>query len=97
MRQTHVPSKVTRSTKLRAAQYSPELGLRSKDFHVPENLIFPALATSKVGQNLDFLKLDGMINSKIFLQQNKILLWSESYSSVLFGLLKSAKTPKYQF
>ena len=43
IRWTHVPCKVTRSTKLRGAQQSPELGLRSTDFRAPENLICPAL------------------------------------------------------
>ena len=45
MRRARVPSKVTRSTKLRGAQRSPELGLMSTDFRAPENLIFPALLT----------------------------------------------------
>ena len=44
MTRTHVPRKVTRCTKLRGAQRSPELALRSTDFHTPENLIFPALS-----------------------------------------------------
>ena len=39
MRQTRVPSNVTRSTKLQGVQ----LTFRSTDFHLPENLIFPAL------------------------------------------------------
>ena len=43
MRRTRVPCKVTRSTKLRFAQHSPELALRSMDFRAPENLNFPAL------------------------------------------------------
>ena len=43
MRPTGVPCKVTRSTKLRGAQRSPELGLRSTAFRAPENLIFSAL------------------------------------------------------
>ena len=42
MRWTHQPRKVTRSTKLRGAQRSPELALRRTDFRAPEN--FPALA-----------------------------------------------------
>ena len=40
---TRVPCKVTRSKKLRGAQRSPELGLRSTDFRAPENLIIPVL------------------------------------------------------
>ena len=36
-------SRITRSTKLWDAQCSPELAFRSTDFHVPENLISPAL------------------------------------------------------
>ena len=44
MRQTRVPRNVTRSTKLRGAQRSAELALRSMDLRVPENLIFPALS-----------------------------------------------------
>ena len=44
MTRTHVPRKVTRCTKLRGAQRSPELALRSTDFRTPENLIFPALS-----------------------------------------------------
>ena len=43
MRRTGVPFKATRSPKLRGAQHSPELGLRSKEFCALENLIFPAL------------------------------------------------------
>ena len=50
MRQTHVPPNVTRSTKLGNRQHFPELAFRSTDFHVPENLIFPALH-----QNMLFL------------------------------------------
>ena len=40
---TRVPPNVTRSTKLRGAQRSPEIAFRSTDFCVPKNLIFPAL------------------------------------------------------
>lgn len=40
MKRTRVPSDVTRSTKLRGAQRSPELIFRSIDFLVPESLIF---------------------------------------------------------
>ena len=40
MKRTRVPSNVTRSTKLRGVQRSPELAFRSIDFRVPENLIF---------------------------------------------------------
>ena len=36
-------SNVTRSTKLRVMQCCPELAIRSTEFRVPENLIFPAL------------------------------------------------------
>ena len=43
MRGTCVPHKATRCTKLPGAQRSPELDLRSTDFHAPESLIFPAL------------------------------------------------------
>ena len=40
MKRTRVPSNVTRSTKLRGAQRSPELTFRSMDFPLPEDLIF---------------------------------------------------------
>ena len=43
MRRTCVSRKITRCTKVRGAQRSPELALRSTDFRAPENLIFPAL------------------------------------------------------
>ena len=43
MRGTHVPPNVTRSTKLRGAQHSPEFAFKCTDFCVPENLVFPAL------------------------------------------------------
>ena len=43
MRQTCVPLNITRSTKLRGMQCSPEIAFRSTDFCVPENLNFPAL------------------------------------------------------
>ena len=43
MRQTCVPLNNKRSTKLWGPQRSPEIALRSKNFCVPENLIFPAL------------------------------------------------------
>ena len=43
MRRTRVPPNVTRSTKLRGAQRSPELTFRSTDIRVPENLMFPTL------------------------------------------------------
>ena len=43
MRQTRVPRKVTRCTKLRDTQHSPELALRGMDFHAPKNPIFLAL------------------------------------------------------
>ena len=35
--------KVPRSTKLRDAQRSPEVGLKGTDFRAPEILIFPVL------------------------------------------------------
>ena len=44
MGQTSVPPNATRSTKLSGTQHALELAFRSTDFHVPENLIFPALA-----------------------------------------------------
>ena len=47
MRRTRVPCNVTRSTNLRGAQRSPELGLKSTDFCAPENLIFAALQKHK--------------------------------------------------
>ena len=50
-RRTRVLPNVTRSTKLRGIQHSPELALRSTDFCVPENLIFPALDSN---QDLSF-------------------------------------------
>ena len=43
MRRTCVPPNVTRSTKLRGAQHSPELAFRNTASCVPENQIFPAL------------------------------------------------------
>ena len=43
MRRRHLSCKVTRCTKLRGAQRSPELALKSTDFHAPGNLIFPVL------------------------------------------------------
>ena len=49
---THVPSKVTGSTRLRGAQCSHELGLRNTDFRAPENLIFPALAQTQESQEI---------------------------------------------
>ena len=47
MRETLVPPEVTRSTKLGGAEHSPELGFRSMDFRVPENLNFSALKKIK--------------------------------------------------
>ena len=43
MGRTRVLPNVTRCTKLRGAQRSPEIAFRSTDFCVLENLIFPAL------------------------------------------------------
>ena len=43
MRQTHVPRKVTKCTKLLVAQCSPEPALTSTDFRAPENLFFQPL------------------------------------------------------
>ena len=43
MRGTHVPRKVTKSTKLRGPRRSPELALRSTGFCAPENLNVPTL------------------------------------------------------
>ena len=40
MSRKRVPHNVTRSTKLRGAQRSPELAFRGADFRVPENLMF---------------------------------------------------------
>ena len=51
MRLTHVPTKITKSTKLRGTQCSPELAFRSTDFCVPENLIFPSLLTQWMKSN----------------------------------------------
>ena len=57
MRGTRVTCKVTRSTKLRGAQRSPELGLRSTDFRAPENLIFLALTFERIfSQTHSFLR-----------------------------------------
>ena len=47
-RRTRASRKVTRCTKLRGAQRSPELALGSTDFHAPENLIFPALEEAMI-------------------------------------------------
>ena len=44
MRPTHVPHKVTMSTKLQSTQHSSGLALRSTDFCAPEDLNFQALA-----------------------------------------------------
>ena len=55
MRRTHVHPNVTRSTKSRGAQRSPELAFRSTDFRVPVKLIFLALSEApqrKVEKNL---------------------------------------------
>ena len=55
MRQTRVPHKVTRSTKLQSPKSSPELALRSTGFRAPETLIFPALSSGTVqGQESGF-------------------------------------------
>ena len=43
MRSICTPPNVIKSTKLPGAQHSPELAFRSTDFHVPKNIIFPAL------------------------------------------------------
>ena len=51
MRQTCVPHKVTRCTKLQGTQQSPKLTLRSTDFCVPENLIFPTLNRCLINTN----------------------------------------------
>ena len=51
MRLTHVPTKITKSTKLRDTQCSPELAFRSTDFCVPENLIFPSLLAQWMKSN----------------------------------------------
>ena len=73
MRQTQVPPNITRSTKLQGAQHSPELAVRSTDFCVPENLIFPALTwgkkatclSSKLDQNInDILKYKKIYSEK---------------------------------
>ena len=45
MRRTRVPPNITRSTKLRGAQRFPKLAFKSKDFRVPQNLIFLAMAS----------------------------------------------------
>ena len=43
MRQARVPRNVTRNTKLRGAQCSPEVAFKSTNFRVQENLILPVL------------------------------------------------------
>ena len=57
MRRTRVPRKVTSCTKLRSAQRSPELALRSTDFCTPVNLFFPSMSRTVDRSNkiLDFL------------------------------------------
>ena len=45
------------STKLRWAQRSPELALRSTDFRVPENPIFPVLSTKLEQRPPGFVEL----------------------------------------
>ena len=57
MRRTHKPLNVTRSTKLRWAQRSAELALRSTDFRVPENPIFPVLSTKLEQRPPGFVEL----------------------------------------
>ena len=47
IRRTHVPHKVTRSTKLQGLWRSSELALRSTEFRATENLIFPALSVTQ--------------------------------------------------
>ena len=78
MRGTRVPSKVTRSTKLRGAQCSPELSLRSTDFRAPENLIFPALDFEmfhKIGALKTFAKLTGKLLRWSNFNVYKLIVW----------------------
>ena len=56
MRRTRVFPNVTRSTKLRGTQRSPELGFRSTELRVQKYIIFLALLES------DFLALRRLAN-----------------------------------
>ena len=62
--------KITRSTKLQGMQHSPELVLRSTDFHAPENLIFPALGSP---QNFFWHLLMNLKNNYLL---KKLLKWA---------------------
>ena len=57
MRLTCVPPNVTRSTKLRGAQCSPELAFKNKDFCIPENLIFPAWVWNETSRRGHFVSI----------------------------------------
>ena len=68
VRPAHVPPKVTRKTKLRDTLCSPELSFRSTDFHVPENLIFPALSDDT------FLSIYQFVAEVTFISEFQIVL-----------------------
>ena len=72
MRQTRVPPNVTRSMELRGAQRSYELAFRSRDFCVPENLIFPALRY--FDSSMAFLNLSSLL-SLLHLRQASLLFY----------------------
>ena len=68
VRPTHVPPKATRRTKLQDTQCSPGLSFRSTDFHVPENLIFPALSDDT------FLSIYHFVAEVTFISEFQIIL-----------------------
>ena len=63
-----IPRKVTKCTKLRGTQRSPELALRSTDFYAPENLILPTLSWKVNIFILNFKLIDSFsINKQIII------------------------------
>ena len=84
VRQTLLLRNVTRSTKLRGAQRSPELALRSTDFRSPENLIFPALFKA-ILKGLGLVFWSDILISHILLSQNhhyRIILFFLGYGFI---------------
>ena len=86
MRQTLLLRNVTKSKKLRGAQCSSELALRSTDFRSPENLILPALYLFHIHFNLVTVIIAGFLISTAFsgavLIRGRHLLKGGVYSNI---------------
>ena len=92
MKQTCLPQNIKRSTKLRGAKRSPELTFRSMEFHIPENLIFPALWPLLFNIYIcDLFFENNSIDIAEYADGNTLYVCSSDLDSAIFKIQKSTK------